>query len=69
MSLSLAIAIIVLADLALLAGLSYVMSRAKLLTPHVPGNGETTPQHIAVRTARPTRRAAHVRGAVIGVEG
>jgi len=34
MSLTLAISLIVLADLALLAGLSYMMSRAKLLTPH-----------------------------------
>jgi len=36
MSLSLAIAIIVLADLALIGVLALVMSRAKLLTPHVP---------------------------------
>jgi hypothetical protein len=34
-SLSVAIAIIVLADLAIIAALSYVMSRANLLTPHV----------------------------------
>jgi hypothetical protein len=35
MSLSVAIAIIVLADLAIIAAVSYVMSRANLLTPHI----------------------------------
>jgi hypothetical protein len=35
MSLSVAIAVIVLADLAIIAALSYVMSRANLLTPHL----------------------------------
>jgi hypothetical protein len=39
MSLSLAIAVFVAADLALLAALAFVMSRAKLLTPHVAGDG------------------------------
>jgi hypothetical protein len=34
MSLTLAIATIVLADLALIGLLAFVMSRAKLLTPH-----------------------------------
>ena len=34
MSLSLAITLNVLADLALLGGLSYAMSRTALLTPH-----------------------------------
>jgi hypothetical protein len=36
MSFTLAIAVVVLADLALLGVLAFVMSRAKLLTPHVP---------------------------------
>jgi hypothetical protein len=54
MSLTLAIAFIVLADIALLAGLSYVMSRAKLLTPHVPGNAPIAAQP----SARHTRRVA-----------
>ncbi len=35
MSFSVAIAIIVLADVALIAGLAFVMSRASRLTPHV----------------------------------
>jgi hypothetical protein len=35
MSLSLVIAINVIADISLLAGLAYVMSRAARLTPHV----------------------------------
>jgi hypothetical protein len=68
-SLSLAITVIVLADLALLAGLSYVMSRAKLLTPHASSNDAPTPQHTSARAARPARRAARVRNTAIGVEG
>jgi hypothetical protein len=35
MSFSLAIALIVVADIALIAGLAFVMSRASRLTPHV----------------------------------
>ena len=35
MSFSLAIALIVIADVALIAGLAFVMSRASRLTPHV----------------------------------
>jgi hypothetical protein len=35
MSFSLALAIIIVADIALIGGLAYVMSRASLLTPHV----------------------------------
>lgn len=35
MTASLTIALILIADLALIAGLAYVMSRARALTPHV----------------------------------
>jgi hypothetical protein len=65
MSLSIAIAIVFLADLALLAGLSYVMSRAKLLTPHTSSDA-TVAQQLApaphrgpapVRTRSPHARA------------
>jgi hypothetical protein len=70
MSLPLAITAIVLADLALIAGLSYVMSRAKLLTPHISSSDAATPKpRAATRSARPVRRTAHARGAAIGVEG
>lgn len=43
MTLSLAIALILIADLALIAGVSYVMSRAKGLTPHVSAIRATVP--------------------------
>jgi hypothetical protein len=62
MSLSLAIAIIVLADLALIGVLALVMSRAKLLTPHVPATQATA---IPVAAARTTRPAARTRAAVL----
>ncbi len=69
MSLSLAIAIIVLADIALIGLLTFVMSRAKLLTPHASGATEATPRRIAARHARQSRNAAHANVHAIGVEG
>ncbi|HTD08743.1 MAG TPA: hypothetical protein VK680_07610 [Solirubrobacteraceae bacterium] len=48
MPLTLAIAIIVLADLALIGLLAFVMSRAELLTPHVPAAQTVAPQHRTV---------------------
>jgi hypothetical protein len=39
MSFSLAIALIVTADIALIAGLAFVMSRASRLTPHASARG------------------------------
>lgn len=65
MSLTLAITLIVLADVALLAGLCYMMSRAKLLTPHVSRND--TPPAALTNVARrrdasaPALRAAAAR--------
>jgi hypothetical protein len=57
MSLSLAIALIIVADIALLAGLAFVMSRAALLTPHVPSDPRDNPGPRAI-TRRRVRRAA-----------
>jgi hypothetical protein len=68
MSLSLAIAIVVMLDIALLSGLAYVMSRAKLLTPHVSATAVTA-QRRRARTIRPAKRTARVRSTPIGVEG
>ena len=56
MSLTLAITIIVLADLALIGVLAFVMSRAKLLTPHAP-TAETVPGASACNTVQDTRSA------------
>jgi hypothetical protein len=64
MSLSLAIAIIVLADLALIGVLALVMSRAKLLTPHVSATQVTSVPLAAAKTARPARQAARTRSSV-----
>jgi hypothetical protein len=66
MSLSLLITINVLADVALLAGLAYVMSRAARLRPHVASadlsrshRGERAPaQHRLSRPLRATRADA-----------
>jgi hypothetical protein len=57
MSLSLAIAAIVFADLALIALLTFVMSRAKRLAPHAAtaGAAERAPRH----AGRRARSAAH----------
>jgi hypothetical protein len=55
MSLSLTVTVIVLADLALLGLLAFVMSRAALLTPHA--RRSERPQAIAApRTAAPQWR-------------
>ena len=61
MSLSIAIAAIVFADLAILAILAYAMSRAKLLTPHVSLLTATVPTSPAA--VRPARAAARMRPA------
>lgn len=50
MSLSVAIAVIVLADLAIIAAVSYVMSRANLLTPHL--SSMTAPAFQPVQATR-----------------
>ena len=54
MSLSLAIAANVLADIAMLGGLAYMMSRPARLTPH---------QHVVLAASAPTPVPAHL-GAV-----
>ena len=53
MAFSLAIAIIVIADVALIAGLAFVMSRASLLTPHVSRRkaAHTTAEAVAAEAA------------------
>ncbi|HEX3452429.1 MAG TPA: hypothetical protein VHS26_03945 [Solirubrobacteraceae bacterium] len=57
MSLSLAIAINAIADISLLAGLAYVMSRAARLTPHVAAVETTAAeqQPVSQRQPRSTR--------------
>lgn len=66
MTLSLAIAIIVIADVALIAGLAYVMSHARHLTPHVAaGIATSAPASPAARAARPASpRGRRMRPAV-----
>jgi hypothetical protein len=59
MTLSLAIAIIVLADIALIAGLAYVMSHARHLTPHVSAHATAA---VPAGAALSARRAGAPRG-------
>jgi hypothetical protein len=68
MSFSLAIALIVVADIALIAGLAFVMSRASRLTPHVShrdtgaaGGGLTTTRPTAPTPLRPAPHSAPAR--------
>jgi hypothetical protein len=63
MSLTLAIAIIVLADLALIGVLAFVMSRATLLTPHAPAAATVAPEHRTARHPRSRQHAAPARTA------
>jgi hypothetical protein len=53
MSLSLVIAINVIADISLLAGLAHVMSRAARLTPHVAAVQATAHEQQAVARRQP----------------
>lgn len=46
MTVSLAIALITIADVALLAGLAYVMSRASKLQPHLSSDGASAPETV-----------------------
>jgi hypothetical protein len=69
MSLLLAIAIIVFADIALIGLLTFVMSRAKLLTPHASSTAKAAPRQIAIRHSHQRRHAAHVNVHAVGVEG
>jgi hypothetical protein len=55
MSFSLAIALIVVADIALIAGLAFVMSRASRLTPHV-SRRDTGAADGGLAATRPTAR-------------
>jgi hypothetical protein len=68
MSFSLVIALIVVADIALIAGLAFVMSRASRLTPHVSrrdtgaaDGGLTTTRPTAPAPLRPAPSAAPAR--------
>jgi hypothetical protein len=65
MSFTLAIAIIVLADLALIGVLAFVMSRAKLLTPHAPTIATVAPQHRTARHPRSRQHKAPARSAAL----
>jgi hypothetical protein len=58
MSLTVAITFIVLADLALVGLLAFVMSRAKLLTPHVPAAQPIPPQRRTVTHPRSRHHTA-----------
>jgi hypothetical protein len=55
MSFSLAIALIVVADIALIAGLAFVMSRASRLTPHVSRRAASAADG-GLSSTRPTAR-------------
>jgi hypothetical protein len=68
MSLSFAIAIIVLADLALLGLLAHVMSRAKLLTPHVSAGEALATTPSAAPSTRHARPATRTRSAVLSAQ-
>jgi hypothetical protein len=65
MSLSLVIAINVIADISLLAGLAYVTSRAARLTPHVAAV-QATPAERQVVSRRQPRSASARRQAARG---
>jgi len=61
MTVSIAIAVILIADIALLAGLAYVMSRASKLEPHLSSSSAPAPEAVhPVRRvpASPRRRAS-----------
>jgi hypothetical protein len=58
MTLSLTIAVIVIADLALIAGVAYVMSRAARLTPHRPAAAPVAPRRAWV-ASRASARTTH----------
>jgi hypothetical protein len=63
MSLTVAIAAIVFADLALITILGFVMSRAKLLTPHMSAAQTIVPQQPTSRHLRTRQHAAPARSA------
>jgi hypothetical protein len=63
MTFSLAIAVIVIADVALIAALAYIMSRAGRLEPHVSALSAQAPEivrHAARAPARPQQRPSRV---------
>jgi len=69
MSLSLAIALNVIADISLLAGLAYAMSRAARLTPHVAAVPATAAEQQVVsqrqpRSTRATRQPVHTASSI-----
>jgi predicted membrane protein len=55
MTFSLAIAIIVIADVALIAALAYVMSHARRLEPHVSALSAQAPETVAAARRAPAR--------------
>jgi hypothetical protein len=63
MTLSFAIAIIVLADIALVAGLAYVMSHVRHLTPHVSAGASAA---VPATAAPPAARTQSRRGRRVG---
>ena len=65
MSLSLAIAAIVFADLAILGILAYATSRAKLLTPHVSLVTTSVPTPPAAVRPAPAARAHAARASAV----
>lgn len=77
MSLTLATALIVLLDVAVLSTLAYAMSRTKLLTPHISRRHHAAAQQVAApqRTAsvtshdaEPARRTGRSRGRVVAMD-
>jgi hypothetical protein len=59
MTISLAIAFIVIADVALIAALAYVMSRAGKLAPHVSALSAPVPEIVRPARRAPARRPQH----------
>jgi predicted membrane protein len=56
MTVSFAIALIVIADIALVAALAYVMSRASKLDPHISTLSAQAPQTVSLARRVPARR-------------
>ena len=65
MSMPIAIAAIVFADLALIALLTFVMSRAKLLSPHGAPAAESPARRQSARLERPPARPTRARASAI----
>ncbi|HEY4452033.1 MAG TPA: hypothetical protein VGN13_10625 [Solirubrobacteraceae bacterium] len=66
MTLSLAIALIVTADVVLIAALAFVMSRASKLEPHTSALSAQAPEIVGSATRAPARRQQRPRRILVG---